>query len=265
MSQAEYAELGRIAVSAAREAGALLRSRFRAASHGVESKTTATDLVSDADRDAEALIGTIITAARPDDGMLGEEMGSASGTSGLTWVIDPLDGTVNFLHGIPQWCVSIACEDATGGVAAAIYDACRDELFTATRGGGAFLNDAPIRCSSCTDLFRAVVASGFPYRADARSQWGSVVAGLLPHVADIRRGGSAALDLAWTACGRLDGYAEMGLGPWDGAAGMLIASEAGARTSTIPAWGLFGDGVLAAPSAVYDALAILLRNAGIPA
>jgi len=257
-------ELALLAVHAAREAGALLLERFRVPPISVETKSTQTDLVSDADRDAEALISKIILEERPSDGLIAEETGNVDGESGLTWIVDPLDGTVNFLHGLPQWCVSIACEDSRGGVAAALYDACRKELFTATRGGGAFLNGVAIRCSSLREIARAIVATGFAYEPDERRRWGAVIASMLPHVADIRRAGSAALDLAWTACGRMDAYAEIPCRLWDRAAGLLIASEAGCRTAMLPAIGPSGEGVLAAPPALHDQMAAMLREARIP-
>jgi myo-inositol-1(or 4)-monophosphatase len=193
------------------------------------SKSTATDMVSEMDRAAERLIVESVLAARPDDGILGEEGASRAGTSGLRWVIDPLDGTTNYLYGISGWNVSIAVEDDEGVVAGAVADGVRGELFTATRGGGAFLDGQAIRCSDADDLATALVGTGFGYSPERRRAQGAVVGALLPRVRDIRRQGAAALDLCSVACGRLDAYYEHGLAWWDLAAGGLVATEAGAQ------------------------------------
>lgn len=260
------AHLASLAARIAAEAGSLLRERAAQAPRGVESKSTRSDLVSDADRDSEGLIARMLHSERPGDGFLGEETGASSGSTGVRWVVDPLDGTVNFLRGIPQWCVSIACDDDQGnGIAAAIYDPSRDEMFSAFRGGGATLNGDPIRCSAATEVARAVIATGFAYDEAERAEWGRVIASILPRIADVRRGGSAALDLAWTACGRVDAYAEIPCRPWDRAAGLLIAAESGCRFTLLPELGPSGTGVLAAPPALYEQVAAMLRNAGIPA
>jgi myo-inositol-1(or 4)-monophosphatase len=242
------------ALRAAHEAGALLLERFRRPAHGVESKSSGTDMVSDADRDAEALIMSVIRAERPDDAILAEETGESAGASGARWVIDPLDGTTNFLYGIPQWCVSIACEDERSGLAAVVFDATRDETFTAVRGEGTRLNGEHVRVSRIADLSTALVATGFAYRADERAVQGGTVARVLPRVRDVRRLGAAALDLAWVACGRVDAYYESAMKPWDLAAGALLVLEAGGIVSRIPAVGPSGDGVVAAGPALHDAL-----------
>ena len=175
-----------LAEAIARETGALLRERFLAAEHrGVSSKSTDTDLVSQADLDAEQLIRRRLEAERPDDAILGEEGADVSGSSGRRWIVDPLDGTVNFLFGIPQWAVSIALEDRAG----VVYDPMRDELWAATAEGPATLNGEPIRASACSDLAMAMVATGFGYDAEVRRSQVAVVAALLPLVRDIRRFG----------------------------------------------------------------------------
>ncbi|MGH2949981.1 MAG: inositol monophosphatase family protein, partial [Solirubrobacteraceae bacterium] len=220
-------DLLKLAEAAAREAGRQLREAFAGPGVNVTAKSSPTDLVSEADHAAERLIRDRLAAARPDDGFLGEEGGDATGTSGLRWVVDPLDGTVNFLFGIPQWAVSIACEDAEGTLAGVIYDPMRDELWSAERGGDALLDGRPLRPSTRTDLATALIATGFGYDAEVRRGQAEMVARLLPRVRDIRRLGSAALDLAWTAAGRYDAFYERGLNHWDRAAGDLICAGAG--------------------------------------
>ncbi len=248
-------ELRALAEAVAREAGALLRGSFDGPELRVSSKSTPTDLVSEADHDAERLIRERLKAARPDDGVLGEEGGDHAGTSGVRWVVDPLDGTVNFLFGIPQWAVSIACEDASGALVGVVYDPLRDELFSAERDGPATLDGAPIAASTRTDLATALVGTGFGYDAEVRRAQAAVVARLLPDVRDIRRFGSAAVDLAWTACGRLDAYYEHGLNAWDLAAGRLICERAGLEVRELPPVGPSAPGVLVAPPALAAALA----------
>jgi len=248
-------ELRALAESIARETGALLLERSRAGERGVTAKSTPTDLVSEADVAAEALIGERLAAARPDDGILGEEGAAVEGTSGLRWVVDPLDGTINFLFGIPQWAVSIAVEDADGGVAGVVYDPSRDELWAAEREGPATLDGAPLRGSQADDLALALVATGFGYDAEVRRRQVAVVAELLPHVRDIRRLGSAALDLAWTAAGRYDAYFERGTKAWDVAAGRLICARAGLEVRGLAPDPPAPEGILVAPAALLEPLA----------
>ena len=190
--------------------------------------------MSDADRDAEALIRDLLAAERPDDGQLAEEGTSAEGSSGRRWVFDPLDGTISYLYGYPHWCVSVALEDDAGVLVGAVYDPNRDELFRAVRGEGATLNRRPARVREDAPLERALVATGFGYDAARRARQAEILAELLPRVRDIRRAGSAALDLAWLAAGRLDAYFERGLNPWDWAAGSLLVQEAGGAVEELP-------------------------------
>ena len=242
-----------VAVDAARMAGALLRERVqRGAEREVTSKSTPTDLVSEADLAAEHAIRELLRERRPHDGFIGEEGGSEEGTSGLSWVVDPLDGTVNFLFGIPQWCVSVAVRDEQGTLAGAVYDANRDELFTATRGGPALLmakGDEAVELAGPpagrggAELATAMVATGFAYDADVRTAQARVLARLIPRVRDIRRCGSAALDLAWTAAGRYDAYFERTVKQWDIAAGALVCERAGLVVMELPVhehlpWGI---------------------------
>ncbi|HEY6739862.1 MAG TPA: inositol monophosphatase family protein [Actinopolymorphaceae bacterium] len=238
----EPSELLRLAADVAREAGDLLRSRAGLGRGDIEVaavKTSPTDVVTAMDTAAEALIRDRLTAARPDDGFFGEEGSHTVGTSGVTWIVDPLDGTVNYLYGLPSYAVSIAAsldrddKGAGGGVgevvAGAVFCPPTGELWTATRGGGAFLDGSPIRVNPATELAQALVGTGFWYDAELRARQASLLTRVLPRVRDIRRIGSAAVDLCGVACGRLDAFYETGLHPWDHAAGVLVAEEAGAR------------------------------------
>ncbi len=252
MSQAELLE---IAVGLARDAGALLLERFQGGHERVlASKSTPTDLVSEADLASERLIRERLARERP--GGRGSRRGGGryQGTSELTWVVDPLDGTVNFLFGIPQWCVSVAVTDEQGSLVGAIFDPCRGELFVATRDGGPLLNGAPIEASDRTELSSAMVATGFAYDASVRAAQAEAFAGLLPRIRDIRRFGSAALDLAWTACGRYDAYFERTVKPWDIAAGTLVCERAGLTVRELPEREGLPLGVLAAVPALSDEL-----------
>lgn len=239
---------------AATQASDILLDYFEAPAEGLESKSTPTDLVSDADRAAEKFIADFIRHERPTDGILGEEGAGKPSESGLTWVVDPLDGTVNFLFGIPVWCVSVAIEDADGGLVGVIYDPNKEELFAAARGEGATLNGEDIHVSDCTDLSQALVGTGFSYDADARARQADLLAKVLPNVRDIRRAGSAAIDLATLACGRFDGFYEAPMEAWDKAAGVLIVREAGGVVSELPAPKGLSPGVVAGGAAVHDAL-----------
>ncbi len=253
-------ELLQLAVSLARDAGALLLGRFQAGREpALASKSTPTDLVSEADFASERLIRDALADARPADGFLGEEGGGEEGSSGLTWIVDPLDGTVNFLFGIPQWCVSVAVADEHGSLVGAIFDPCRDELFVATRDGRALLNGASIAASDRTDLASvdlasAMVATGFAYDASVRAAQAEILARVIPRVRDIRRFGSAALDLAWTACGRYDAYFERTTKPWDIAAGTLVCERAGLTVRDLPERERLPPGVLAAVPALAGPL-----------
>jgi myo-inositol-1(or 4)-monophosphatase len=249
-----------VAEAIAREAGHQLRVAFGGEGVNVTAKSSPTDLVSEADHAAERLIRDRLAAARPGDGFLGEEGGNATGSSGLRWVVDPLDGTINFLFGIPQWAVSIACEDERGTLVGVIYDPMRDELWTAERDGPALLDGRPIAASTRDDLATALVATGFGYDAEVRRLQAAVAAELLPQVRDIRRFGSAALDLAWTAAGRHDAYYERGLNAWDLAAGVLLCRRAGLAVRTLAPTPPAADGVLVAPDPLIDALEAIVAG-----
>jgi myo-inositol-1(or 4)-monophosphatase len=250
----ELLDVARVAAAAAAEE---LRPRFGHSQDGVRAKSSPTDLVSEADLAGEASIRRVLADRRPDDAILGEE-GGETGQGELRWLIDPLDGTTNFLFGVPQFAVSVACEDADGGLVAVVLDPVRDECFSATRHGPPQLNGDPIAGSDRDQLATALVATGFGYDARVRARQATVLSRVLPNVRDIRRAGSAALDLSWCACGRYDAYYERGVKPWDHAAGDLIASRAGLELRTLDADGDDPAGVLAAPAALVDDLLALV-------
>lgn len=257
VTAAGEAELLDVARAAARAAAAELLARYGAAPVGVATKTTATDLVSEADLAAERAIRELLTARRPGDAILGEEGGetAATGASGVRWVVDPLDGTVNYLFGYPQWSVSVACEDAGGTIAGVVLDPLRDEELAATRSGPVLVDGAPLRRGTGQELLEtALVATGFGYDAAVRERQAVVVARVLPRVRDVRRGGSAALDLAWTACGRCDAYYERGVKRWDVAAGALLCARAGLELHELAARDGEPWGLLAAPPALAGPL-----------
>jgi myo-inositol-1(or 4)-monophosphatase len=271
-------ELLEVAVAAARMAGERLARRARAgAESSVSSKSTPTDLVSEADLDSEHAIREFLRGRRPHDGFIGEESDARAqpGESGYSWVVDPLDGTVNFVFGIPQWCVSVAVRDERGTVAGAIYDANRDELFCARRDGPARLSGADgeselrgrvrtvtpsASASAGHALSSAMVATGLYYDAHVREAQGKVLERLVGQVRDIRRFGSAALDLAWTAAGRYDAYFERGVKQWDVAAGALICERAGLRILELPEHPNLPWGILVAPEELAQRLFELVAN-----
>lgn len=223
-------ELLDLAVGIARQAGELLMKR--PLTFEVTSKSVAIDIATQMDRDSERLIVDSLLAARADDGIVGEEGSSRPSSSGITWVIDPVDGTVNYLYGLPGWSVSIAAKDGEGILVGVVHAPTIGSTWTATRGGGAFFNGKSIRCNDPISLDRALIGTGFVYDVSMRAQQGKVVSALLPQVRDIRRMGSAAVDICNVAMGAFDGYFEIGLKEWDLAAAQLVASESGALIST---------------------------------
>lgn len=231
----------------------------------VASKTSATDMVTDADKASEAAILEVLQGSRPEDAVLGEESGASEGSSGLRWIVDPLDGTTNFLYGIAQFAVSVAVEDEEGGLAGCVFDPVKDECFTAGRGLGAWCNGRDLDVSGQDDLSSALIATGFSYLAEERAAAGRMLPTILPAVRDLRRPGSAALDLAWVAAGRLDGYFEAPVFPWDGAAGVILVKEAGGKVGPMPAIGPSGVGVIASAPGVFEALEDLVAVAAIEA
>ncbi len=253
-------ELLDLGVAAATDAAELLLGALHVARATVSTKSTATDMVTEMDTTSEALLRERILGARPQDGFLGEEGGEHAGTSGIRWVCDPLDGTTNYLYGHPGFNVSVAAEDEHGPVAAVVIDPLLSDVFTATRGGGARRNGAPIRCSGKGggDLGTSLCATGFAYDAARRRLQAGVLARVLPAVRDIRRMGAAAVDLCSVGAGRVDAYWERGLGPWDLAAGSLVAAEAGATVAGDAELGF----TLAAPPGLVGPLRDLLVHAG---
>jgi myo-inositol-1(or 4)-monophosphatase len=255
-------DLLEVALHAGAEAAGLLMAERHAVRAGLATKSSLTDMVSDVDRAAERLLVDTILRARPDDGVLGEEGAAREGSTGVRWVLDPLDGTTNYLYGLPSFGVSVAAEVDGAVTAGVVVDPTHGDTFAATRGGGATCNGAPIRTGAARDLDLALVGTGFAYDAARRRRQAAVLVPVLPAVRDIRRAGAAAIDLCWVACGRLDGYYERGLQPWDLAAGALVATEAGARTGDLAGGPPSGAFALAAAPGIFDDLRALLRAAG---
>ena len=236
------------------------------------TKSSAVDIVTAVDRDTEALIRSLILEARPDDGIIGEEDVAHVGTSGIDWIVDPIDGTVNFLYGVPAWAISIAVAEgaAAGGLggttlAGVVVNPSTGEVFEASLGGGARLAGEELSVNAGVSLSSALVGTGFSYSSERRREQAAVLLELLPQMRDIRRIGSAALDLCALAAGRLDAYYERGLNAWDHSAGALVAREAGARVGG-PGGGRENEELLvAAAPGLYEELAAALRGAGIDA
>ncbi|NOX30024.1 MAG: inositol monophosphatase, partial [Actinobacteria bacterium] len=226
-------------------------------SGAVDSKSTATDPVTEVDRDSEALIVDGIRRQRPHDSILGEEGTNVRGTSGVEWIIDPLDGTVNFVYGFPQYAVSIGVRNNGIGVAAVVHDSANDVVYSAVLGGGAFADGKPLRVNNVDSTHVLLLATGFGYDRDVRARQGQVLAEILPNVRDVRRAGSAALDMCHLAAGRVDGYYETGPHSWDVAAGLLIVSEAGG----IATYDESAKRVLASGPTVFESLDSMITRA----
>jgi len=250
----EYEE---VACVAAREAGALLRRRFAdGAPLRVEWKGLH-DFVTEVDREAEQVVLQRLRESFPDHAIMSEEAAPEVAAADYRWVVDPLDGTTNFVHGVPTFSVSVALEDREGVLAAAVYDPMRNEMFRASRGGGACLNDETIRCAEPAGTTEALIATGFPYRELSRvREYLEVFEALIRTTAGLRRAGSAALDLSYTACGRYDGFWELGLSRWDIAAGVLLVHEAGGRiTDMVGGNGYMDSGdIVAAESRLHTVI-----------
>jgi len=249
-----------LAVDVAHRAGELL-VEGRPATLTVDSKSTPTDVVTEMDHASERLIVSALRAARPDDGVLSEEGAAADGSSGVRWVVDPIDGTVNYLYGLPAWSVSIAAEVAGDAVAGVVHAPALG-TYTAVRGAGAWLDGRPIRCNPAPALDRALVATGFGYAPGRRAAQAKVLLDLLPRVRDIRRLGSCSVDLCLLACGRVDGYYERGTQAWDFAAGALVAREAGALVGGLHGAPPSPELLLAAPPGLFEPLHDLLASLG---
>ncbi|UGY94068.1 inositol monophosphatase family protein [Streptomyces gobiensis] len=255
-------ELLDIALEAAQRAGELLRDG-RPADLGVAAtKSSPVDVVTEMDIAAEKLITGFLAERRPHDGILGEEGADSAGTSGVRWVVDPIDGTVNYLYGLPNWAVSIAAEVDGETVVGVVHCPPRAEVYWAVLGEGSWRNGERVRCRPAPALDQALIGTGFNYTLRLRTAQAELVRQLLPRVRDIRRSGSAALDLCDVGGGRLDGYYERGTNPWDYAAGDLIAREAGAVTGGRPGEPAGPGLVIAASPGVFEELQPLLDELG---
>lgn len=250
-----------LALAAARDAAALVREHRRAGVAVAATKTSGTDVVTEADRASEELLRRVLLAARPDDAVLGEEGGEEAGTSGVRWVVDPIDGTVNFLYGLPEHAVSVAAEVDGRAVAGAVVNAATGTAYDAALGHGARRDGVPLAVRGPAPVAERLVLTGFSYEADQRALQAQAVARMLPRVRDVRRLGSCALDLCHVAEGSADGYLEEGVRPWDHAAGALVVSEAGGRIGHLPGAG-GRELLLAAPAHGYDELLALARSCG---
>ncbi|HEX3179093.1 MAG TPA: inositol monophosphatase family protein [Methylomirabilota bacterium] len=252
----------RVAVDAARAAGRLLREALSGA-HRIAYKGTPTNLVTEMDQRAEALILDRLRAAFPDDAILAEETGAAGGRSGRRWLVDPLDGTTNYAHGLPIFGVSIALESAGERVLGVVYDPTRDEMFVGERGGGASLNGAAIHVSTAATVDESLLVTGFPYNIRETPDTNlTEYAGFSVRARAVRRLGSAVLDLAYVACGRFDGFWELRLGAWDVAAGAVLVAEAGGRVTGLDGAPLDLDAptLLASNGRIHDEMLATLRE-----
>ncbi|CAN5238742.1 inositol monophosphatase family protein [soil metagenome] len=268
-------ELLDLARSIALEAGELAAQRRREGVEVAATKSTVVDIVTEADREVERLVRERILAARPDDAILGEEGGGSTGTSGLTWVVDPIDGTVNYLYGIPHYAVSIAVVEGEPepltwrGMVGVVFNPASGELFAAEAGVGATVVSAgsttgrALHVAEPVPMGEALVATGFAYAAEMRGEQGAIVARLLPSVRDIRRQGTASLDLCFVADGRYNAYFERTLSPWDHAAGALVARESGAVVKGLGDAAPSRDFILAAEPALAGALEAELVRLGV--
>jgi myo-inositol-1(or 4)-monophosphatase len=259
-----YDDLLALAVEVATEAAELVRRRRLGGVEVAATKSSPTDIVTEVDKAAERLIYDRLTTARPGDGFLGEEGGSAAQDTEVRWVVDPIDGTVNFLYGIPAYAVSIAAAVEGRSVAGVVLNVATGEQFTATLGGGAFLDGAPLRLGSedgPPPLSQQLVGTGYNYVYDVRMLQVAAVASMLAEVRDVRRIGSAALDLCYVAAGRFDAFVEEGLHVWDMAAGGLVATEAGAVLLRRDGVG-GNDCYLCAPADAFEEFADLVTRCG---
>jgi myo-inositol-1(or 4)-monophosphatase len=251
-------ELLNLAESIALKAGSLLTNR--PSKFDLDEKSGVFDFATQMDHESEKLIVSEILAVRPDDGLIGEEGANRDSKSGVTWVIDPIDGTVNYLYDIPGWCISIAAKDKDGGLAGVVYSPATQSLWKAHRSGGAFLNGNPIKCNNPVALNRALVGSGFAYDLEKRKIQAALIAGLLPEIRDLRRLGACAVDICHVASGSLDAYFEAGVNEWDYAAAGLIATESGAMISIDKGiWNGEKNMVIVAGPALHPALSAQIR------
>jgi len=251
---AEYIALMNVAARIARQAGDLVYAGRRAGAGTVQTKSSATDMVTEWDAASEQLILQQLGLVRPGDSIIGEEGTQIVGTSPYTWFVDPIDGTTNFLYNLSGYAISIAACIGVKPIAAAVFLPVTRELFVAAQGHGAWLGSNPLRVSSCESLDTALIGTGFSYSSTRRDAQGQRISRLLPQVRDIRRCGAAAADLCFVACGRLDAYFEEGLQSWDLAAGQLIASEAGAKISNFSGEPITPSEVLVSTPGIHSSL-----------
>jgi myo-inositol-1(or 4)-monophosphatase len=242
----------------AREAGDLLLKGREGEVTAAATKSSPTDVVTAMDAAAEDLVARRLSERRPDDGLLAEEGSDRQGTSGIRWVVDPLDGTVNYLYRITHWCVSVAAEDAEGVLVGVVHAPVLGMTWTAIRGRGAYRDGRQLQCSEQTELAQAMCATGFGYEIGRRATQAAVLTRVITKVRDIRRFGSAAIDLCHAAEGIVDVYYERGLNPWDLAAGGLVAREAGVRVGGLDGAEAGYGLVVAAPPQLWDPLTALL-------
>jgi myo-inositol-1(or 4)-monophosphatase len=256
-------ELVALATSAARAAARLHRDGLGRV-HQVETKSSPTDVVSEVDRAAEAAIFDVLRAARPDDAFLGEETGTHAGRSGVRWIVDPLDGTTNYLYGYPCYSVSIGIEVDGRLVGGVVHDSVRDRVYAGVVGAGATCDGVAMHVRDHADLATALVATGFQPKPAVRTWQAGVLAHVLPRIRDVRRGGSAAIDLATVACGTVDAFFEAGLSEWDVAAGKAVVLAAGGVVHELPCAQAPATLLVAAGPRLVDALVALLADAGAP-
>jgi myo-inositol-1(or 4)-monophosphatase len=262
MADVDPFELLALAERLARAAAHLVFDGRAAGLSDVTTKSSGTDMVTEFDHASEALVVGGLREARPDDAVIGEEGTDDEGTSGISWLVDPIDGTTNFLYALPGYAVSIGARDGEGALLGVVAVPVLGEVFTAVRGHGAFCNGVRVRASDKADLATALVGTGFGYQPTKRVRQADVLTRVIGRVRDVRRFGAASTDLCFVACGRLDAYYESGLGPWDMAAGELIAREAGAVTSDFVGGPARPGQVVAAAPGVHADLLALLAEAG---
>ena len=253
-------DLVNLATTIAHEVGAVALAGRKRGLREVSTKSTSTDMVTEYDKLTEASIITALRAARPDDSIVAEEGGGHTGTSGITWFVDPIDGTTNFLYNLPTWTISLGAHDADGELAAVVFCPPLSETYTATRGGGAFLNDTRIHCNEINDIAHCLIATGFNSSPDNRLIQAARIPKIIAKIRDIRRLGSASLDLCFVAVGRYDAYYEEHLYPWDLAAGTLIAKESGCIIGSIDGGDIQPSAILASPPGVFTQIQDLIRN-----
>jgi myo-inositol-1(or 4)-monophosphatase len=254
-------ELLELAEKIAKKAGELLMSR--PTNFELDQKSGVLDFATQMDHESEKLIVSEILSARPDDSIIGEEGANRKGSSGYTWVIDPIDGTVNYLYGIPGWCISIAVKDKDGYLVGVVHAPSFAMTWSARRGGGATCNGKPLRCNEPVELNRALIATGFAYDIERRSPQAKFIGELLPKIRDIRRMGACAVDICMVASGLVDAQFEAGVNEWDYAAAGLIASEAGAKFSYLKGiWDGEKHFVLTAGPSLFASLAKALAPYG---